>query len=84
MNFKWGGKGFIQRREIRSKIKIYVKTFHSKREDHEFSVSISDKIEKLKGLLASRDPEEMSAYHFIKIMYPMGTMRTLNFEETFE
>ena len=36
--------GFIQRRELKSHLKIYVKVFHGKRERHEIEVSINDKI----------------------------------------
>ena len=69
---------------IRSKIKILVKTFHGARKIYEFQVSISDKVEKLRDLLTQREPEEMSSYHVIKLVYPMGVMRNINLEQTFE
>lgn len=55
---------------IRSKIKVYVKTFHGKRQTYEFTVLISDKLEKLRELLMQREPEEMSSYHVIKLVFP--------------
>lgn len=65
---------------IRSKIKILVKTFHGKRQTYEFNVLISDKVDKLRELLTQREPEEMSSYHVIKLVYPMGTLKHLNLD----
>ena len=61
-----------------------VKTFHGARKTHEFTVMISDKVERLRELLLQREPEEMSSYHVIKLVYPMGTLKTLILEQTFE
>lgn len=66
-----------------------MKTFHGshnngKRETYEFTVTITDKLEKLKELLLQKDPEEMSSYHVIKFVYPMGVLRTLSLDQTFE
>lgn len=69
---------------LRSKIKVQVKTFHGKRQTYEFTVMISDKVEKLRDLLMQREPEEMSSYHVIKLVYPMGTLKNLNLDQTFE
>jgi hypothetical protein len=69
---------------IRSKINIQVKTFHGKKQNYEFNVRISDKVDKLRELLMQREPEEMSSYHVIKLVYPMGTLKNLNLEQTFE
>jgi hypothetical protein len=38
------GWGYIQRRELKTHLKIYVKVFHGARETHEISVGIMDKI----------------------------------------
>ena len=65
---------------IRSKIKIYVKTFHGARKTYEFQVLISDKVEKLRDLLSQREPEEMSSYHIIKLVYPMGVLKYINLD----
>jgi hypothetical protein len=61
-----------------------VKTFHGKRQNYEFTVLIADKVDKLRELLTQKDPEEMSSYHFIKIVYPMGTVKNVNMDQTFE
>jgi hypothetical protein len=61
-----------------------VKTFHGKRQNFEFTVLITDKLEKLRELLMQREPDEMSSYHVIKLVYPMGTLKNLNIEQTFE
>jgi hypothetical protein len=45
---------------------------------------ITDKLEKLRELLLQREPEEMSSYHLIKLVYPMGTLKNLNLDSTFE
>jgi hypothetical protein len=68
---------------LRSKIKIFVKTFHGNRETFEFSVLITDRLEKLRDMLMQREPEEMASYHVIKLIYPMGTLKNLNLEQTF-
>jgi hypothetical protein len=47
-------------------------------------VLITDKLEKLRELLAQREPDEMSSYHVIKLLYSMGSMRNLSLEQTFE
>lgn len=73
-----------QRKDIRTKIKVHVKTFHGKRQNHEFTVSITDKLDKLRDLLFQREAEEMSTYHVIKIVYAMGTLKSLNLDQTFE
>jgi hypothetical protein len=57
-----------------------VKTFHGKRQNYEFNVHIYEKLEKLRDLLLQRDPEEMSSYHVIKLVYPMGTLKHLNLD----
>ncbi len=31
-----------------------------------------------------REPDEMSSYHVIKLVYPMGTIKHLNLELTFD
>ncbi len=61
-----------------------MKTFHGKRINYEFTVAITDKLEKLKDLLFQREADEMSSYHVIKFVYAMGTLKTLNLEQTFE
>lgn len=59
---------------------MFVKTFHGKRQNFEFTVLITDKLEKLRELLTQREPEEMSSYHVIKLVYPMGTLKNLNLD----
>lgn len=93
VRYNWG-LGFIQvsfnrltdfqRKEIRSKIKVQVKTFHGNRTNYEFIVSITDKLDRLRELLCQREPEEMTSYHVIKFIYAMGTMRTLALDQSFE
>lgn len=79
LQYIWG-TGFIQRKDIRSKIKVSVKTFHGKRVNYEFTVHITDKLDKLRELLSQREPDEMSTYHVIKLVYSMGTMKSLNLD----
>lgn len=57
-----------------------VKTFHGKRENYEFTVLVSDKIEKLRELLMQKEPEEIQSYHVLKFIYPMGTIRYLSLD----
>ena len=65
---------------IRTKIKVLVKTFHGNRKTYEFQVSISEKVGNLRDLLAQREPEEMSSYHVIRLVYPMGVLKNLNLD----
>ncbi len=83
VQFKWG-EGFVQRREIRSKIKVLVKTFHGKRITHEFNVLITDKIDKLRELLTAKEPEEMQSYYIIRLVYSMASVKSLNLDQSFE
>ena len=39
-------------------------------------------LEKVKERLYELEPEEMSAYRSIKLIYPMGKLRTLALEQT--
>jgi hypothetical protein len=57
---------------------------YGKRETYEFTVLISDKVEKLKDLLTAKDTEEMDSYHLVKLIYPMGTLKNLSLDQTFE
>ena len=41
-------------------------------------------MDKLRELLTQKDPEEMSSYHFIKIVYAMGTVKNINMDQTFD
>lgn len=69
---------------MRSKIKVFVKTFHGKRQTYEFTVLIADKVDKLRALLSVQEPEEMSSYHIIRIVYAMGSVKSLPLDQTFE
>jgi len=61
-----------------------VKTFHGKRTNFDFTVNILEKLDKIRELLFQREPDEMSSYHVIKLVYPMGVLKTLNMDQTFE
>ena len=63
---------------------MHVKTFHGKRKNYDFTVLITDKVEKLRELLTQKEPDEIASYHVIKLIYPMGTLRNLNLDQTFE
>ena len=39
-------------------------------------------MEKVKDRLCELEPEEMSAYRSIKLVYPMGKLRTLELNQT--
>ena len=45
---------------------------------------ITDKLDKLRELLMQREPEEISSYHVIKIVYAMGNLKHLDLDKTFE
>lgn len=55
-----------------------MKTFHGKRTNYDFTVGISDKLEKIRDLLYQKEPEEMSTYHVIKFVYAMGSVKNLD------
>ena len=54
-----------------------MKTLHGKRLTHPIKVSILDKIEKIGEKLMEIDPVEISSYHSINLVYPMGKLRIL-------
>ena len=66
------------------RIKIHVKTFHGSRTNYDFTVSIFDKLEKIKSMLFEKEPAEMSQYHVMNFVYAMGLIKTLNLDQTFE
>jgi len=41
-------------------------------------------VSKLKELLLAAEPDEISKYHTMKFIYPMGLLKTLDMEHTFE
>ena len=51
---------------------------------HTLQVSIFDKIQKIVDRLCEEEPEEMKAYPSPRLIYPMGRLRILNFEDTIE
>ena len=52
-------QGFLQRAELKTHITVFVKVFHGKRETHEFSVSILDKIHVIYERLLQKDRSAM-------------------------
>lgn len=81
IDYNWGGKGKILKKNIKVKIKVFVKTFFGSRTKQEFVVNINDKIESLVGKLENSD--EIASYHIIKFIYPMGRVRQLSLTDTF-
>lgn len=73
---------FAQRSKIKSKIKVFVKTLHGKRLTHKITLDILSPLEKVKERLYDLEPDEMAAYRSIKLIYPMGKLRTLPFEQS--
>ena len=55
VKFLKGGEGFIQRKELKTMIKINVKVFHGDRENYEFTVSILDRIHVIYQRLLEKD-----------------------------
>lgn len=47
VDYNWGGRGFIQKRYIKKKLNIFVKTFSGDRKKYQLTVDINDKIESL-------------------------------------
>jgi hypothetical protein len=85
VNFRWGGEGYLHLREqVKIKIRVQIKTFHSKRVVYEFQVQISDKVERLIDFLTLKDPEGMQNYNESRFIYPMGRLRQINLDQTFE
>ena len=74
----------VQRRLISSKITVNVKLLSGQRRTVPIQVSIFDKVEKIHEMLLEVAPDEMKAYGTPRFVYPQGTMRTLNFEDTIE
>jgi tripartite motif-containing protein 9/67 len=63
---------------------VHVKTFHGKRTNFEFTVLITDKLDRLRELLVEREPDEMCSYHVLKFVYAMGSLKNLPLDQSFE
>jgi len=74
----WGGIATLQRRDIKSRITICVKTLFGARKSHNISVSILNTPAEIRKILGQIYPDEMESFHTIKIIYPMTKLYTLN------
>ncbi|CAI2381496.1 unnamed protein product [Moneuplotes crassus] len=81
VNFNWGGEGRLTKKQIKIKIRIFVKTFFGNRTKHEVVVGINDRVESLVDKLNTND--ELSCFHVIKFIYPMGRVKHLSMSDTF-
>ena len=84
----WGfkkteAKGYLSRGELKTRITVFVKVFHGKRETHKFSVSILDKIGIIYERLMALDPQAMKQYYDYRLLYPMGRLRRLEATDSF-
>lgn len=69
----------IQKKEVKTKINLTVKTLYGKRPIHTFNdIKIKDKTQLLIDTLAAKDPEEIEKYHEIRLIYPMGYLQNLD------
>lgn len=82
VRFKWGGHGYIQRSKVKSRIKVRVKTLHGLRSTYKIHVDITEPCERIKERLFELEPEEMCQYHTVKLVYPMGVLRTLDLSKS--
>jgi tripartite motif-containing protein 9/67 len=51
---------------------------------YEFQVQISDKVERLIDFLTLKDPDGMQNYNESRFIYPMGRLKQINLDQTFE
>ena len=56
---------------------MLVKTMHGKRATHKISLNITDPLEKVKDRLYELEPSEMNQYRSVRLIYPMGKLRSL-------
>ena len=47
-------------------------------------VDITDKTDVMRKYLLKKDNEELSTYHKLMFIYPMGRLRKINLDKTFE
>ena len=73
-----GGDGYIQRDELKTHISVFVKVFHGERKNHEFKVSILDRIYTIYERLFTLDKVAMKQYFEMRLIYPMGYLRRLD------
>lgn len=73
-----GGDGYIQRGQLKSYITVYVKTFHGDRKNHEFKVSILDRVYTIYERLYKIDRVAMKQYFEKALIYPMGCLRRVD------
>ena len=51
---------------------------------HTFEVNVNEKVSRLVQLLEEKDKKEMQRYHSCRLVYPMGEVRTLNLDLSFQ
>lgn len=90
VDYLWGGKGYLRKQCIKKKITIFVKTFYGDRKKQRFTVDINSQVGSLTGnffkvtlLDMLEDSKEISSYHIIKFIYPMGRMRSISLTDSF-
>ena len=88
VNFLWGFRrteavGYLHRRELKSRITVFVKVFHGKRENHRFEVALLDTVGLLYDRLKALDATAMKQYYDCRLLYPMGRLRRLEAHQTF-
>ena len=59
-----------------------MKTLHGSRATHHISLDITEPFEKVKQRLYELEPDEMTQYCTVKLVYPMGKLRTLDLHST--
>lgn len=72
----------LQRSKIKSRVKVLVKTLHGLRATHRITLDIMEPFEKVKERLYELEPEEMMQYCTVKLIYPMGKLRTIALDQT--
>lgn len=70
MKFRWGGQGYIQRHLVSQHITVNVKTLHGQRKTHTFTLSIFDKVEKIRTKLSEVDPDGIPEFSQPRFVYP--------------
>ena len=72
----------MQRSKIKSRIKVHVKTLHGKRATHKITLDILEPLEKIRERLFELEPTEMAHYHSLKLVHPMGKLRSLPLDQS--
>ena len=59
-----------------------MKTLHGRRATHKITIDIMSPMDKVRERLYELEPDEMAQYRSVRLIYPMGRLRSLPLDQT--